>query len=211
MQIPSQIVITEELDHYFDSENGVNKIDTLLIKLNIKLGGQVNIIDPDYLERNQLEPSKTMLVGATISFKGIVQAKVASLVGSLDNHWSRYEAEVSVNHQNEIDKLESMLTSLVHKYNLANGYYPQNLIFIRHHFDTEVCQQELATIQRVMSQLEPSNRLVYIVATNCHNIRVDFVSDSDRTDNILITDQLEPITEDYFYLYDKVSLLNEFG
>ncbi|OCH85312.1 Piwi-domain-containing protein [Obba rivulosa] len=200
--------------------------NNVALKINAKLGG-VNSVPQAPVMSEWLVRVPTMVVGADIGHPGPgVQNRpsVAALVGSVDQHASRYTyaARAQKPRQERIEDLAVMMTEILKDFWGRSRVYPERIIFFRDgvsegEFD-KVAQAELEQIRSAFNYLaaqeeEPHAKMkkmptvTYIVVGKRHHIRF-FPRQGDQMNTsksgncqpglVVDSEMTSPIYFDYF-------------
>jgi eukaryotic translation initiation factor 2C len=164
------------------SQNLIQTLSNLCLKINVKLGGINNVLLPSVRPKVFNEP--LMFFGALVTHPPAGDHRkpsIAAVVGSQDAHPSRYAASVRVQaHRCEtIQDLASMVKEqLMRFYKSTGGFKPFRIIFYRDSVSEgqlqHVLQHELTSIREACLKLEAEYRpgITYIAVQKRHHTRL---------------------------------------
>ncbi|KAI1299258.1 Protein argonaute-2 [Halotydeus destructor] len=145
-------------------------LSNLVLKINSKLGGINNVINPDDKPR-VLKQKGTMIIGADVTHHATselshgsssggsdlsIDYSIAAVVGTLDSEYFRYNTECMVQkreRQEMITEIDIMILKIIGAYFTENKELPKHIIYYRDgisegQFDT-VLKEEVARIENV--------------------------------------------------------------
>ncbi|OAF70228.1 Protein argonaute 1 [Intoshia linei] len=165
-------------------------LSNLCLKINVKLGGINNIIQPGV--RGAIFTRPIMFIGADVTHPpagDTAKPSIAALVASMDAHPSRYAASVRVqsNRQEHIQDMSSMVEELLLHFYRSTQYKPERIIIYRDgvsegQFST-VLLHELKQIRRACINLEHGYQpgITFIIVQKRHHTRLFCADGKDQT------------------------------
>ncbi|KAG8184697.1 hypothetical protein JTE90_013088 [Oedothorax gibbosus] len=165
------------------------KVSSLCLKINVKLGGVNNILLPRIRPKVFNEP--IIILGADIihSLKSENRRpSVASLVGSMDAHPSRYASSVRVQSRKKqyIQDMSMMLKELMIKFYQITHFKPVRIVLYRNIMTENgldrLLAQELLAMRHACIMLEPEYKpgITYIALHKRHHTRLFCVNKEDE-------------------------------
>ncbi|KAH7646507.1 piwi-domain-containing protein [Dermatophagoides farinae] len=108
-------------------------MDTLIMKICMKIGGQPNIVHPYHWNRFPFDPDTTMIVGIDDFVKTFQRIKLnfISFVGTVDDIFIRYISEIRIFRKLDDSVYESMFANLLDEYQKRNDYFPTTIIIFQ--------------------------------------------------------------------------------
>ena len=195
-------------------------MDNIMLKVNIKLGGQNSIVAP-YGRSNSRIPDVPFLntphiiLGADVTHPmgGGKNASVAALVGSRDRAGVQYSASLRNQsaRQEVISDLGGMFEEVygMWRANFGNAVHARSIIMFRDGVSEgqfeEVMQKEVLALRYACRKISPKPLITYIIVTKRHHARF-FPQDqktADRSGNVLpgtVVDQ-GITSKEYFDFY----------
>lgn len=161
-------------------------LENVLKKVNAKLDGQNSTLDERSWKQNGMDVfdfSDTMVVGinkALPNIKKNVLSMIIGAVGSVNIELAKYGTSLRVQEkqrgpEEELLKIDEMITELMEQFKAANQRYPSRLIIFRD--SIRECQfaavhhRELAKIRAACLKLVGEVQIVLLVVQKRHRIR----------------------------------------
>ncbi|KAJ3046155.1 Eukaryotic translation initiation factor 2C [Rhizophlyctis rosea] len=180
-------VLTQCMMHRFVLHPSVPYANSLVFKLNAKLGG-VNCHVVERTEGKAVLPVfedtdhvTTMVLGADVTHpppgKGEMKS-LAAVVGSLDDKYCEYRATTRAQTacKEIITEMEDMVLELLSLYFERNHVYPHRIIMFRDGVSEgqfgEVALEEVSAVRRASRRVGSKGRVTFLVVNKRHHVRV---------------------------------------